>query len=81
MLGLTQALHTFPTSQAQLESPLYRCGYGLRSRKELLYRYLCWLPATCPPAQPLTNAHHADISPYDLAALQHDLLELQRVEE
>lgn len=29
----------------------------------------------CPP---LTNAHHADVSPQDLAALQHDLLQLQK---
>lgn len=28
------------------------------------------------PAHPLTNAHHTDVGPHNLAALQHDLLQL-----
>lgn len=32
----------------------------------------CW----CLPARPLTDAHNTDVSPHNLAALQHDLLQL-----
>lgn len=67
-----------PAKREQFGSPIYRSESSLGRGKDWskvipeCAREVAHLP-------PLTNAHHADISPYNLAALQHDLLKLQRM--